>query len=392
VIAIQRGTEFPDEYVVCGAHYDSYSFESSDFAPGADDDASGTAGILETARILSQYDFKRSIIYCAFSAEEYGLFGSGYFAEKCALEDMNIVGYFNLDMTGYLKEGDNIHLSLIYPKSALLLANYFVNVGDVYFPEVPIEEYSNLPWGDSDHTSFNNMGYMGVWHFEDIDYDSPYIHSPDDIIGPSVNNPEQVNLFTQVHLACITTLAMYDQEMPPPPLTPPTDCVAAPLQKRYIKINWKAPVDNSPKKYNVYKDDAFIKQVESNQLEYVYSIPSNDIDVHCYKVTAIYGVKESDFSNESCTSINSIVEFDSKVNIYPNPATGELTIDNGQLTIVNVEVFDIYGRKCHLINSPPFMEARQPKADGVVLDISHLPAGLYFIKINNEFAGKFIKN
>jgi hypothetical protein len=69
VIAVQTGTTYPDQYIVCGCHFDSFAF-SNQPAPGADDNATGTAGILETARILSQYDFKRSIIYCTFTAEE----------------------------------------------------------------------------------------------------------------------------------------------------------------------------------------------------------------------------------------------------------------------------------------------------------------------------------
>ena len=222
VIAIQRGTDFPDEYVVCGAHYDSFTFESIDNAPGADDNASGTAGILETARILSQYDFKRSIIYCSFSAEERGLIGSSYYAQQCAEQDINIVGYFNLDMTGYLTPGNEIHIDLIYPSTAQTLANYYINICDVYFPDVPLREFSSLPGGNSDHTSFNNNGFMGVWSFEDVNEISPYIHripgiNPDtqfeylgDIIGPSVNNPAQVTLFTKANLACVATLSIPD--------------------------------------------------------------------------------------------------------------------------------------------------------------------------------------
>jgi hypothetical protein len=60
------------------------------------------------------------------------------------------------------------------------------------------------------------------------------------------------------------------------------------------------------------------------------------------------------------------------------------------LTIKSIEIFDIYGRKCHAINSPPFMEGWQPKADGVVFNISHLQSGIYFVKIYTE-AGEVVK-
>jgi hypothetical protein len=64
--------------------------------------------------------------------------------------------------------------------------------------------------------------------------------------------------------------------------------------------------------------------------------------------------------------------------VYPNPTTGKLTIDNGELTIDNVEVFDIYGRKQKA-------EGRRQKAEGeMVVELSHLQTGIYFVKILTE--------
>ena len=67
ILAVQWGTKTPEEYVICGAHYDSWNADGYDpdtiRSPGADDNASGVAGILETARILSRCTFDRTIIY-----------------------------------------------------------------------------------------------------------------------------------------------------------------------------------------------------------------------------------------------------------------------------------------------------------------------------------------
>ena len=86
IIAIQWGITTPDEFVVCGAHYDSWNSDGADpdtiRSPGADDNASGVAGILETARLLSCYTFDRSIIYANWSAEEIGLVGSAAYAKR----------------------------------------------------------------------------------------------------------------------------------------------------------------------------------------------------------------------------------------------------------------------------------------------------------------------
>lgn len=210
VIAIQKGLVYPDEYVVCGAHYDSYNLSpghpDSLRAPGADDNASGSSGILEIARVLSQYQFERSILYCGWAAEEIGLIGSAAFAKDCADHLLDFVGYFNLDMIGYLKEGSDIHVHLMYTTQDSTLANFVYNLSHIYFPEMPINQ-NWLSWGDSDYSSFNRNGYAAVHTFEDVYNSSPFIHTPDDILGVSVNNMDQVKRFTELNLGLVATLA-----------------------------------------------------------------------------------------------------------------------------------------------------------------------------------------
>ncbi len=210
VIAIQRGVLYPDEYVVCGAHYDSYNnspgHPDSLLAPGADDNASGSSGIIETARLLSRCTFERSILYCGWAAEEIGLKGSEAFANDCAEQRLDIVGYFNLDMTGYLEEGSDLHVNLMYTTQDSLIADYVFNLSHVYFPDMPIWQ-DWLAWGDSDYSSFNRCGYPAVHPFEDVHHSSPFIHSVDDLLGVSVNNMDQVQRFTELNLGLVATLA-----------------------------------------------------------------------------------------------------------------------------------------------------------------------------------------
>lgn len=210
VIAIQRGLVYPDEYVVCGAHYDSYNnspgHPDSLRAPGADDNASGTSGVLETARLLSQCQFERSIVYCGWAAEEAGLKGSAAYAKECADNRVDIVGYFNLDMIGYLEEGSDIHVNLMYTTRDSLIANYVFNFSRIYYPEMRIWQ-DWLPWGDSDYSSFNRNGYAAVHPFEDTHASSPFIHTPSDLLGVSVNNMDQVKRFTELNLGLVATLA-----------------------------------------------------------------------------------------------------------------------------------------------------------------------------------------
>ncbi|MBR4391155.1 MAG: M20/M25/M40 family metallo-hydrolase [Bacteroidales bacterium] len=210
VIAFKRGLLYPDEYVVCGAHYDSYNKFDGDpellRAPGADDNASGVAGVLEIARLLSHCTFERSVIFIDFAAEEIGLYGSAAYAHDCAEQLMDIVAYFNLDMIGYLEEGSDIHAHLLYTGQDAPLASYVFDFSHVYYPDMRIRQ-GWLSNGDSDYSSFNRNGYPAIHIFEDTNHSSPFIHTPDDILGISVNNMNQAKRFTEMNLGLVAILA-----------------------------------------------------------------------------------------------------------------------------------------------------------------------------------------
>jgi len=204
VLATKLGTKYPDEYVVIGGHYDSYSYSGN--APGADDDGSGTCGVMEVARVMSDFETDRTVIFCAWSGEEYGLYGSEAYAEWAAGEGLNILGYFNIDMCGYRHPGNPILTDIIAPSSAQPLADFYMDVCALYLPDF-IVGMGSLSGGDSDHTSFNNNGYMGIFPFEDAQNYSPYIHTSDDVIGLSVNSLEMCMIFTQAMVANVATMA-----------------------------------------------------------------------------------------------------------------------------------------------------------------------------------------
>ena len=210
IIAIQWGTKTPEEYVVCGAHYDSWNDDGTNpdtiRAPGADDNATGVAGIWETARLLSRYKFDRTIIYANWCAEEINLIGSEAYAKECAENRMDIVGYFNMDMNGYLKEGTDIHIHVVYVNQDSLLANMFFDVCHTYYPDMPVRQ-NWMPHGDSDFSSFNRSGYPALHPFEDVYASSPFIHTREDVLGVSVNNLDQSKRFAEINLAAVAHLA-----------------------------------------------------------------------------------------------------------------------------------------------------------------------------------------
>ena len=103
VVAIQRGRKYPDRYVLITGHYDSRASDPNDAtsdAPGAVDDASGTASAIETARVLSKYQFDKTIVYGALAGEEQGLLGGGQLAKAARDQGWQIEGVLNNDIVG----------------------------------------------------------------------------------------------------------------------------------------------------------------------------------------------------------------------------------------------------------------------------------------------------
>lgn len=103
ILAIQRGTSDPNRYVVMSGDIDSRASDVMDAtidAPGANDNASGMAGALEAARVLSQYRFPGTIVYAGLSGEEQGLFGGEIMADVARQEGWNVEAVLNNDMIG----------------------------------------------------------------------------------------------------------------------------------------------------------------------------------------------------------------------------------------------------------------------------------------------------
>jgi len=109
VVAIQRGTDYPNSFIIMSGDIDSRASNTMNFeidAPGANDNATGMAGAIEAARVLSKYKFRHSIIYVGLSGEEQGLFGGTGLARYAKEKGWNILGVLNNDMIGNI-EGVN---------------------------------------------------------------------------------------------------------------------------------------------------------------------------------------------------------------------------------------------------------------------------------------------
>ncbi len=393
VIGIQRGTLYPDTYVVCGSHFDSFSFEafSGGLAPGADDNATGVAAVLESARIMTKYEFEYSIVYCAYGCEEMGLYGSEAYASRCQQQGMDIIGYFNNDMNGYL-HGEQIHIDCIYPNAVAPIGDYYMNVGSVYYPELPIR-HVNFTQGDSDHTSFNNHGYMGIYPFEDYEHYSPYIHTVNDLIGNSVNSFEMSRQYCQMNMACLAEIANPLGETPQVYCNPVRDFdIELPVVKDTspLWLHWKSPEEGSTgeiERFDVYRDNVVIGAVDwadSTYLGYWGYEFMDTITIGAeaeYFIMAVYsdGCKAPS-QTEIGYGITAVEESESHVFVYPNPSNGtfNLNLGAGQW---DVEVYDIMGRKVY-----------ENQCDGrSTLDLEQCPKGVYFLKAMGENKGMTAK-
>ena len=111
VVALQRGAAHPNRHVIMSGDIDSRASSGTDAttdAPGANDNASGMAGVIEAARVLSQYDFGSSIVYAGLSGEEQGLYGGQHMAEVAQEEGWEIAAVLNNDMIGNIEGIDGV--------------------------------------------------------------------------------------------------------------------------------------------------------------------------------------------------------------------------------------------------------------------------------------------
>ena len=179
VIAIQTGTDFPDQYYMICAHYDAVTFYA------ADDNASGTATVIETARLLSGQEFPYSIIYALWDEEEIGLIGSAYYANNANMLGLNIDGVINIDMIGWDGNDDGlIELHTKFVNNSVPLADFVANINSVYSLNLsPSIKNPGTPY--SDHSSFWDNNFSAIMLIEGYysnDF-NPYYHSVNDRIS-----------------------------------------------------------------------------------------------------------------------------------------------------------------------------------------------------------------
>ena len=193
VVAIQRGTTHPNRFIIMSGDIDSRISDPTNYtddSPGANDNASGMAGTIEAARVLSKYSFENSIIYVGLAGEEQGLFGGKGLAKHAQEQGWELIGILNNDMIGNIKGVDGVIDNRSFrifsepvpaneterARKARLcyggevdgisrqLARYVHKTIKHYMPEMnPLMIYRLDRFGrGGHHRPFNDVGYAGI--------------------------------------------------------------------------------------------------------------------------------------------------------------------------------------------------------------------------------------
>ncbi len=178
VVGTQVGVEFPDSYIIVGAHYDTVN------NPGADDDASGVAAFLEIARVMSQYETAYTIKYIGWDREEQGKRGSTSYAQRFASDD--IVAVVQIDMVAH-DVGNNTEVIYGDNGAGLALRNELIAAGQQFGNGQTITYGGAATF--SDHAPFMQMGIPAICFVEQNYFQFGCYHQPCD----NINTPNYID-------------------------------------------------------------------------------------------------------------------------------------------------------------------------------------------------------
>ena len=204
------GLTHPDEIIIISGHFDCTSQQPNTLAPGADDDASAIAAVLEAADIFKDFLFERTIEFIAYNAEEQGRRGSIAVANDYLAAGKNIVAVVNADMIGYWPTGWGRDLDVAYEPNSEWLADQVISACNRYV-QIPIAKHLSGACRD-DHYSFTTRGISAVTNMDCWDAhnggpeSTPHYHRTTDTIS-TLNLPCMTQAI-QVSVASVAELAL----------------------------------------------------------------------------------------------------------------------------------------------------------------------------------------
>jgi hypothetical protein len=343
VIATQLGKSNPNDiYIIC-AHYDSVANYC------ADDNASGTATVLEIARILSTQCMDNTLVYALWDEEEIGLKGADYYATQANNNGDNILGVLNIDMMGYDGDDDDDFDIDVRPiANSLGMKDDLVGLLATYNFNLNVNVV-NPGTTASDHSRFWNQGFSAVlvgesWENND---QTPYYHSSGDRFS-TLDLPYFHELAKLIMSYVVTkgSLVSVDNSLTVSPSTLTSNMNNASYQ-------WMDCSTNLPL---------------TSQISQSFSPTASG----SYAVEVTVG---------SCTELSSCVDFTSldsntfklnTIKIYPNPVSSTLNIEHSLNDDLRLELFSIEGKKV----LEQVLTQKLTK-----LNMSQFSPGAYFVRI-----------
>lgn len=298
VIATLPGTVEPEKVVIMIGHLDD--LPSNGVAPGADDNASGSATVTALADIMSNYAFRKTVKFIAVTGEEFGLYGSSYYASTAAANGEQIEAVLNADMTGWEGDGNPQieNLDLNYNTNSQWLGELFVDAASSYNTGCSVNLLYCPSLTASDHAPFwsrgwsalcgitDNEGYCGAsGHY-------PYYHTSNDTLV-NCGNPAFFQKTVRAYLATLAHLADPLCSKPVPPVLQTAQ--ASGLNE--VSLSWSSSgpgnnylifrspggCSNPQGFYQVGEttDTSFVDESASGDVLYAYSIRSQDSTGFC---------------------------------------------------------------------------------------------------------------
>lgn len=281
VVAIQRGTKHPNRFIMMSGDIDSRISDPLNFtddSPGANDNASGMAGAIEAARVLSKYKFENSIMYVGLSGEEQGLFGGAGLAKYAKEKGWEFIGVLNNDMIGNIEGVDGVidnrtfrifsepvppteteqerRMRRFYGGEvdgiSRQLARYVHKTTQTYMPEMnPILVYRLDRFGrGGHHRPFNDAGFPGIRIMEAHEnYNRQHqdIREENGIKYGDVL--EGVNFEYAKKLTAVNAITMASLAWAPPP---PTNVKIGGIVEPSAKLKWDKVNSNTIAGYKIY--------------------------------------------------------------------------------------------------------------------------------------------
>jgi len=358
IIATQLGKTNPNDiYIIC-AHYDTMA----DYC--ADDNATGTAAVLEAARILSTQCLDNTIVYALWDEEEIGLNGSEFYANQAFSNGDNILGVLNLDMMGYDgdtsgSDGDNeFDIDYINVANSIGMKNDIINVLNTYTFDLSVVEV-NPGTTSSDHASFWFVGdfpqdaYSAVllgesWETND---QTPFYHTSGDRFS-TLDLPYfyELTKLTTAYMATVGGLVGVDNGVTQTASMLTANQNAASYQ--WINCDTSSPISGAT-------SQAYSPSVNGN---------------YAVEITSGTCIELSDCIVFNTLGLDPFLI--SEVKVFPNPVKTILNVEiTSNTDSISLDLFDVSGKlvtQKHITN------------EVISLSMKNLSRGVYFLKVSSS--------